>query len=107
MLNAAVRAAGAQEFGDSFGIEDTTFEEDRFTEYDSFEAAREAYEAEPTIRLLFENGAGSTQPGVPIYRYEKNYDSWPPAAAEPISCLNAPSLLTPDMLAQPVAHHSS
>ena len=55
--------------------------------------------------VSFENGAGSTQPGVPIYRYEKNYDHGPPAAAEPISWyLNGPSLLTPDMPAQPTAH---
>ena len=54
------------------------FPEDRFEDYD-YSDAIEAYEAEPTVHLLFEMGAGTDQPGAPIPRYEAFYDTWPPA----------------------------
>jgi predicted acyl esterase len=75
---------GAEQFGDSFGMETASFEDDRFTEYESYEAALAAYEAEPTVRLLFESGAGEMQPGTPVFRFETQYDKWPPDEGEPI-----------------------
>jgi predicted acyl esterase len=57
------------------------FEGDRFTEFDSYKDALAAYEAEPTVRVMFETGAGA-EAGWPVPRFEKSYDSWPPAEAE-------------------------
>ena len=37
---------------------DVDFEEDRFTAYGDYETALAAYEAEPSVRLLFENVIG-------------------------------------------------
>jgi uncharacterized protein len=84
VLNSALRIVGAEQFGDSFGMETASFEEDRFTEYETHEAALAAYEAEPTVRLLFESGAGEMQPGTPVFRFETQYDKWPPEEALPI-----------------------
>ena len=70
VLNAAIRTVGAEEFGNSFRMENASFEEDRFTAFDTYEDALAAYEAEPNVRLLFENGAGDDQPGSPIASFE-------------------------------------
>jgi hypothetical protein len=45
---------------------------------DSIEAQRAAYEAEPPVRLLLENGAGDPEaPGAPIATTELRVASWP------------------------------
>ncbi len=77
VLNAAIRTVGAEEFGNSFGMETAAFEPDRFTAYDSYESALAAYEAEPSVALFFENGAGDAQPGSPVVRFETAYAEWP------------------------------
>ncbi|MEC7984977.1 MAG: CocE/NonD family hydrolase [Myxococcota bacterium] len=82
-VNPAIRVF-ANEFGNAFGMEDTELPADRFDDYNSFEDALAAYEAEPTIRLLFENGAGSDVVGEPVARYETTYDQWPPNEAQPL-----------------------
>jgi predicted acyl esterase len=84
ILNQLIRVFGPVEFGGSFGMDEASFEEDRFTEYGSYEDALAAYEAEPTVRVLFESGAGSDQAGAPGARFEASYDSWPAAEAEPV-----------------------
>lgn len=76
-LNPLLRTLGAPEFGKSFKMDEAYFEEDRFTEYESYEAALAAYEAERPIRVLFESGAGQEQPGSPEARTSIEYDSWP------------------------------
>ena len=44
----------------------------------SYDEALAAYEAEPHIRILFEDGAAEGQaPGAPLPRYEASFDSWP------------------------------
>jgi uncharacterized protein len=84
VLNTVIRSAGAQEFGDLFGMENTRFEDDRFTMYETYAEALAAYEAEPAVRVLFESGAGDEQSGIPIPNFEATYDRWPTATAQPI-----------------------
>lgn len=51
---------------------------DRFGAYPTWEAARAAYEAEPEVRVLFEDGAGDpADPGAPIPAFEKGFAKWP------------------------------
>jgi hypothetical protein len=52
------------------------FPEQRWNEFDSAADARAAYEAEPPIRVLYENGNGA-DPGAPAAVYEAFYDEWP------------------------------
>ena len=59
-----------------FGIQRLRIEPDRFTDAPSFEAALARFEAEPKVRILFENGAGGAA-GSPISRFERSYNHWP------------------------------
>ena len=77
-MNPLVRSLGGTEFGNFFGMDGYQFPEDRFEDL-SYADALEAYEAEPTVHVLFEMGAGTDQPGAPIPRYEAFYNTWPPA----------------------------
>jgi predicted acyl esterase len=48
----------------------------------TYEAALEAFEALPMVRILFENGAGGSTsgaltPGDPYPAFERSYDTWP------------------------------
>jgi hypothetical protein len=44
----------------------------------SREEARHLFEAEPRVRVLMENGAGSSTPGLPAPRFELGFQKWPP-----------------------------
>lgn len=85
VLNPLLRVFGPVEFGGSFGMDEADFEDDRFTEYPSFDEALAAYEAEPSVRVLFESGAAFEQAGAPGSRFEATYDQWPTPEAEPVA----------------------
>ncbi len=62
-------------FGASLGLEPVPY-----SDYDTVEEARAAYEAEQPVRLILESGAGDPeQPGAPGGTIEYRFDSWPPA----------------------------
>ena len=65
-----------------FGVPSLALEPDRFADAPSFAAALLRYEAEPKVRILFDNGAGA-RPGYPIPAFERSYDRWPIATVEP------------------------
>lgn len=71
-----VRAAIPGALGDVFGVPDLTLPADRFADYPTFEAAKAAYEAEPSVRILWENGGGG-DPGEPYSTAETLHDAWP------------------------------
>lgn len=78
---AFVRAAAPGFFESEFGAPGLGFEPDRFTSYSSYDDALTAYESEPQVRVLFENGAGGDTPGAPAARFETTFASWPPPDA--------------------------
>ena len=91
-----VRAFAPSVLAGTFGAE-TPVPEDRFTDFDTYEEALAAYEAEPPIRVLFEDGAGSDDPGAPVAAYEAEFEQWPPADAEATTWFfGADESLTPD-----------
>jgi predicted acyl esterase len=53
-----------------------TLPPDRFANATSLAAARKTFEADPHLRILFENGAGE-QPGYPYARFEGDFARWP------------------------------
>lgn len=55
---------------------------DRFGGETDFDAALARYEAEPAVRILFDNGAGGA-PGLPIPAFETDLDSWPAPGIDP------------------------
>ena len=78
-----IRVGAPAAFAGQFGEGDYPVPDDRFTEYDSYEEALAAYQAEDDIRVLYENGAGTDQPRVPGSTFEETYTSWPPSEVEP------------------------
>lgn len=59
------------------------FPEDRFTDYNSFEDAKAAYEAEQQLRVIFESGASpDTDVGAPDGTWEASFDAWPPPSTQ-------------------------
>ncbi|MGI8938139.1 MAG: CocE/NonD family hydrolase [Iamia sp.] len=84
-LAQGIRDAAPVFFEDFFGAPGLGFEPDRFADFadDDLEGVLEEYEAEPPVRVLFENGAGSDFPGAPVSRFEATFDAWPPPDATP------------------------
>ncbi len=80
-VNGFVRVGAAPEFAREFGVDGLGFEPDRFLDRATHADALAAYQAEPSVRVIFENGAGHAQPGAPVGRFEKTYDVWPPPGA--------------------------
>ncbi len=81
---AGIRALAPVIFQGATGISGVQLEPDRFTQYTDYDAALGAYEAEPPIRILFENGAGDPNNlGAPFGTYELHFPSWPPPNAQP------------------------
>jgi len=60
-----------------------TLPPDRFTNAPSYEAALAMFESEPRLRVLFDNGAGSANPGAPIPAFEQSFDAWPVPGVQP------------------------
>jgi uncharacterized protein len=79
-LSPAVRALAPEAFEGAFGVPGLGFEPDRFPEFteDDYDEALAAYEREPVVRVLFENGAAGPVDGAPGYRFEATFDTWPP-----------------------------
>jgi predicted acyl esterase len=56
---------------------------DRFGSYPDFQSAISAYEAEPPVRILMENGSGvHGLLGAPEAGFELFFDAWPPPATQ-------------------------
>jgi predicted acyl esterase len=51
---------------------------DRFDGITDFEQARALFEADPHVRVLMENGAGSPIAGLPAPTFELGFSTWPP-----------------------------
>jgi uncharacterized protein len=79
---ANIRALAPVIFQVATGISGVQLEPDRFTQFTNYDAALAAYEAEPPIRILFENGVGDPNNlGAPFGTYELHFPSWPPPNA--------------------------
>jgi predicted acyl esterase len=80
-IPAAVRAIGPGILAEMFG-EGEGFGPDRFADAASYEEALAEYEAEDPIRVLFENGAATDNPGGPGGTFEASFSAWPIPDAE-------------------------
>ena len=77
----AVAAAVAAAVGTNVWKREVTLPPDRFADATSLEAARDIFESDPQLRILFENGAGG-EPGLPYARFEGAFDAWPVPGTE-------------------------
>lgn len=88
MVPALVRVGAPALFEDNFKVKDINFEPDRYTDIpdgpDAYPAALKRWEAEPTVLVRFEVGAGlASTPGAPYGRYQATFDTWPPKTVTP------------------------
>ncbi|HEY8466104.1 MAG TPA: CocE/NonD family hydrolase [Solirubrobacterales bacterium] len=75
---AVIQAAAPIVYDEAMGISGVTLPVDTIQLLPTLGLARSAFEALPQVRVLFENGAGGSQPGLPYPRWEATFDSFPP-----------------------------
>jgi uncharacterized protein len=66
------------------GVPGVTLPPDPIRQEPDLASAQAAFEAQPRVRVLFDNGAG-TDPGKPLPAFEDAFGRFPPASAEPRS----------------------
>lgn len=86
-LNPVVRAFAPVILAQTFGLQDATLEPDRFYDAygDDYAAARAAYDAEPSVRVVYESGIGANELGEPGGTFEQAFPTWPAPDAVPTS----------------------
>jgi len=77
-INPQLRALAPQLWGTITGVQNITVPEDRFSDFSSYRTALKSFEAEPRVRILWENGARpGTQAGSPLPATESTASRWP------------------------------
>jgi predicted acyl esterase len=85
-LSAAQRALAPVVFQAATGISGIQLPPDRFDNTQTYASQLAKYQAEPPVRILFENGVGDPNNlGAPIGDYSVTFPSWPPPNAKPTS----------------------
>ena len=86
-----VRAAAPTVWASITGVPGLTLPPDRFTDVTDPRVARARFEAEPPVRILWENGnAPGLPPGAPGAATDTRYSSWPVKEAKPTTWYLAP-----------------
>ncbi len=94
-ITPAARVAATFVYSRIIGVSGVQLPPDRFTGFTSFAAALASYQAEPPVRVLFDNGAGA-QPGAPVPGFEQSFASWPLPGITPTAFYTGPhGTLTP------------
>ncbi|MEZ5169250.1 MAG: CocE/NonD family hydrolase [Acidimicrobiia bacterium] len=77
-IDPLVQAVGPSALGEEiWGTADFEIQDTRFSEYDDYDEALAAFEAEQPVRVVFESGAGGTTPGAPVATFDLTFDDWP------------------------------
>ncbi len=83
-LSPSLRLLAPVIFQAATGIANVKLPPDRFDNTKSYASQLALYQAEPPVRVLFENGAGDpTNLGAPFGDYSISFPSWPPPNAVP------------------------
>jgi uncharacterized protein len=61
----------------AFGISGVTLPPDPIRMQPTYEASLAAFEAQEPVKVLFDNGAGGSEPGQPYASYEQSFTEWP------------------------------
>jgi uncharacterized protein len=75
--SAHIHAASPVIYQAAMGIDGVAMPPDPIQQQPTYAGAKAAFEALPSIRLLFDNGAGGTQPGQPLPAFEKSFSRFP------------------------------
>ena len=74
---AAIHAASPIIYSEAMGVENQTLPPDPIQQQPTYDGALAAYEALDQIRVLFENGAGGSEPGMPMPGFEQSFTEFP------------------------------
>src|SRR4051812_28128156 len=74
---ARIQATAPLVYQAAMGIDNVTLPPDPIQQEPSYEGALAAFEAQPPIRILFDNGAGGDSPGEPYPGFEHSFPSFP------------------------------
>ena len=74
---AAIHAAGPVIYQEAMGIPGVTMPPDPIQQKPTYAQAKTAFENLKPIRILFDNGAGGTQPGQPKPAFERSFSAFP------------------------------
>jgi predicted acyl esterase len=75
--SALIRAAAPVIYQEAMGITGVTLPPDPIQLQPTYATALAAFERLPSIRILFDNGAGGLQPGHPVPAFERSWPSFP------------------------------
>jgi predicted acyl esterase len=76
-----VKALAPAIFATAMGVQGVTLPDDPIQAQPSYAAALAAFEAQPPVRVLFDNGAGAA-PGAPVAGFEQSFASFPPPGTQ-------------------------
>jgi uncharacterized protein len=74
---ATIRAGAPVIYQEAMGISGVTLPRDPIQEQPTYDGARAAFEQQPPIRILFDNGAGGSSPGQPYPGFEQSFSRFP------------------------------
>ena len=75
--SAAIHAGAPLIYQEAMGITGVTLPLDPIQLQPTYATALAAFEQQPSIRVLFDNGAGGLQPGHPVPAFERSWPSFP------------------------------
>ena len=102
--SAVIRAAAPVIYQEAMGITGVTLPPDPIQLQPTYATALAAFERLPSVRVLFDNGAGGLQPGHPVPGFERSWPSFPiPGTAARAWYLGAGGTLTDVPPTQPAA----
>ena len=73
---AKIRAAAPLIYQEAMGVDGVTLPPDPVQDEPTYEGALAAFEQQPSVRILFENGAGR-EPGQPFPGFERSFERFP------------------------------
>src|SRR4051794_11297411 len=74
---AAIHAAAPVIYQEAMGISGVMLPPDPIQQEPTYDGALAAFEKLPSIRVLFDNGAGSSTPGAPLPGFERSFSKFP------------------------------
>jgi uncharacterized protein len=76
-LSPAVKALASSLYQALMGVSDVQLPDDPIQSQPDYASALATFEAEPSVRVLFDNGAGGSSPGSPLPAFEASFESLP------------------------------
>jgi uncharacterized protein len=76
-LSPTVKALAPSVFSTAMGVQGVTLPTDPIQSEPDFASALSAFQALPSVRILFDNGAGGSQPGAPVPGFEQSFSRFP------------------------------